>query len=310
MSANVAASAGLSYFAITDQGKVRERNEDCVLLEPWPNGSALMVVVADGIGGQAGGEVASQLVVESFRALLSTPLPDPRFDRYETLLGGFYRAHEAIRKKAGTDFALLNMGSTAIAAVVTSLECLFLYAGDCRMYHFSAGSDPFITADHTVVRILLENGQLSPAEVLNHPMRSVVTSSLGALRNNQLMVDPKWNEGSSTQPAFRALSRGDLLLFCSDGMSEVTAADLVALVARYRSTPEALARACVAAAVEAGGKDNITVAAIAVGQQSPSSVVREDHPASHESREREQRHVEADSTGPAPDGTGKEDREI
>src|SRR2546422_11691410 len=97
---------------------------------------------------------------DSFRPLLSGPLPDTQFERYERLLGYFYHADEAIKKRAGTDFGLINMASTAIAAIITPTECLHLYAGDCRLHHFREGASHYITMDHSVVRVLMETGRL------------------------------------------------------------------------------------------------------------------------------------------------------
>ena len=199
----------LSYSALTDRGKLREDNEDCMFVERWPDGHALLVVLADGIGGQAGGRVASEIVVATFQTLLAEPVPEDKFERYERLLGCFYASEEAIKKRASTDFALLNMGATAIAAILTTSECLFLYAGDCRLYQFRKEVEPFVTADHSVTRMLVESGRLAAEDAANHPMRSVVTSSLSASPKGHLRVDPKWNETLDQQPAFRDLLPGD-----------------------------------------------------------------------------------------------------
>jgi protein phosphatase len=231
MKVEVPVVTGLRYGALTDPGKVREVNEDRALIEPWPDGSAVLIVIADGMGGQYGGAVAAQTVVDVFRTLLGQPLHESRFDRYESLLGCFYSADEAIKSRASTNVALLNMGSTVIASIITASECLFLYAGDCRFYHFRKDSKTFVTSDHSVVSILIETGRLAPEDAASHPMRAVVTSSLGASANNRLCVDPKWDEMAPLQSAFRNLLPDDRLLFCSDGLSSELEPECLAALA-------------------------------------------------------------------------------
>jgi len=257
--------SGLEAALVTDRGSVREVNEDGAVIEAWPDKSAVLLVVADGMGGQFGGGVASQLVVETFRTLLGQPVPATLFERYERLLGCFYKADEAIKRRASEDLGLMSMASTAIAAIISPTECLHLYAGDCRMYHFVDGSTPYVTRDHSVVSVLVETGLVALEEVSDHPMRSVVTSSLGAGRSSRLNVDPKWRDAANEQPAVRSVSPRDVLLFCTDGLScEVSLDGLTSLVAQHRSDPDALVRACLDAALAKGARDNITVAVVQV----------------------------------------------
>lgn len=254
----------LTYDAKTDIGKKRETNEDNYLIESWEDKSAILAVVADGMGGHRGGEVASQIAVDTFRELLKNPLPSEASERYELLLKAFYDADSAIREKGNTAFGLLGMGTTIVAAIVTPTELIHLYAGDCRLYHFGGDDFPYMTADHSVVRVLLDLGQITPEQVATHPMRSVVNSCLGGQGNAQFSVDPKWDDSPSV---IRKLQAGDLLLLCSDGLhGEISDAELQGLVAQFRDVPEKLTEACVTAALQSGGADNITVIAIRVNE--------------------------------------------
>jgi len=254
----------LTSHAQTHPGKKREINEDNYLLESWPDKSAILAVVADGMGGHRGGEVASKIAVDTFRELLNQPLPSETLTRYELLLKAFYDADTAIREQACQDFGLMNMGTTIIAAIITPTELIHLYAGDCRLYHFLGDSPPYITADHSVVQVLIELGKITPEEVSTHPMRSVVNSCLGGRGKSQLSIDPKWD--SSPSPV-RELHSGALLLLCSDGLhGEIRAKHLASLVQQFRDSPEKLTKACVEAALDSGGNDNITVIAIRVGE--------------------------------------------
>lgn len=268
---------GMSYASLSERGNVRETNEDCKLIKPWPDGRAVLLVLADGMGGQAGGGVASSLVIECFEGLLAEPVPQSQFDRYEKLLGCFYAADDVIKRRASTDFNLLNMGATVIAAIITTFECLYLYAGDCRFYHFRDGSPLLITADHSVVRMLVDAGRLAPDAASSHPMKSVVTSSIGASPLSRLHVDPKWAETAVEQPAFRQLQSGDLLLFCTDGLtSEVGVEELKEIIHDCDGSVDAMVRACVAAALQRGGSDNVTVAMFAVTESRGAQFCSED----------------------------------
>ena len=254
----------LTYDGKTHPGKQRENNQDNYLIESWKDKSAILAVVADGMGGHRGGEVASKIAVDTFRELLKNPLPPEPLKRYELLLEAFYTADTAIRETGDTDFGLLGMGTTIIAAIVTPTELIHLYAGDCRLYHFGGDDSPYMTADHSVVRVLLDLGQITPEEVATHPMRAVVNSCLGGNGNSQFSVDPKWDDSPSV---IRTLQAGDLLLLSSDGLhGEISDTQLQGLVENCRDVPEKLTDACVEAALESGGADNITVIAIRVNE--------------------------------------------
>jgi PPM family protein phosphatase len=259
---NLKAKQELAFHAKTDCGKVRPHNEDNYLLESWPETSTVLAVVADGMGGHRGGEVAAKIAVDTFGKLLKTPLPETSQERYELLLKCFYDADEAIQEAACENFKLFGMGTTIIAAIVSPTECIHLYAGDCRLYHFAKGNKTYITADHSVVQVLLELGRITEEDIPTHPMRSVVNSCLGGKENHQFSVDPKW--GNEDLPVVRKWSAGDVLLLCSDGLNgEVSKQELTSLVQEFGDSPEKLIEECVNKALEHGGGDNITVIAIA-----------------------------------------------
>ena len=254
----------LTYNAQTHPGKKREINEDNYLLKSWPDKSAILAVVADGMGGHRAGEVASKIAVDTFGEILNQPLPSETSARNELLLKTFYDAEKAIEEQACQDFRLMNMGTTIIAAIITPTELIHFYAGDCRLYHFRGDSPPYITADHSVVQVLIELGKITPEEVSTHPMRSVVNSCLGGGGKSQLSIDPKWDSFPSP---VRELDSGDLLLLCSDGLhGEIPPQQLQTIVQQFSDSPDKLTKACVEAALDSGGNDNITVIAIRVGE--------------------------------------------
>lgn len=247
----------------THQGLVREHNEDLGCLVRLSDAGAVGVAVFDGMGGHGGGDVASRIAARTIRRLWHRQLPGDRKERYEWLLESLYAADEAIRRFGSRSLGYGAMGATTAVAIATPCECLVMHAGDCRAYHFRNGVREFVTADHSIVRILLETGTITEDQVASHPMRSTVTSCLGGGSEARLSVDPKWEDGGG--PAFRELQPGDTILLCSDGLwSEVSVDRIAELVAAYRGRPRRLVQACIAAALDAGAHDNVTAAALCV----------------------------------------------
>jgi protein phosphatase len=265
-------SAQLSCKGITDKGKVRDLNEDKFFLQSWPDSSTILAVVADGMGGHQAGEVAAEIAINTFVKLLEQPLPEDSYSKYQLLLDCFYTADEAIRKHSSENFGTSNMGTTIVAAIVSETELIHLYAGDCRLYHFRDGVPIYITSDHSLVQVLVNMEQITLEEALTHPMRSVVNSCLGGKGKDHLFIDPKW--GDLECPVVRDLLPGDLILLCSDGLhGELLPAELEILVQQFDDNPKEMASVCIEAALERGGRDNITVIAIQVEE----NIIVEEH---------------------------------
>ncbi len=246
-------------------GRVRERNEDGSLLAAWAGAPAVLAVVVDGLGGHGGGDVAAALAVETFAELTRQPLPEERQARYDLLFDAFVRADRRLREEASTSFALLGMGATAVAAILTPGEFLYLYAGDARLYHYQQHGQPYVTADHSIVRVLIDLGQITPEQAKRHPLRSRVTSCLGGGEDAALTIEPAWLAGQEDQPAFRPLYAGDTVLLCSDGLhGMVEQPEIDALVAKNAASPPQMVEQALQAALAAGGHDNITLIALHV----------------------------------------------
>lgn len=243
---------------VSHAGSVRAVNEDAACLVRLGTG-ALVAAVVDGMGGHGGGDVAAKIAIQSIRQAVGKPLPTEVEARHEWLLEGIYDADYAIRAAGARMLGLGAMGATLVAALVTTEQCLLLHAGDCRGYHFRANGVRFTTTDHSVVRHLIDAGAITEAQALDHPMRSVVSSCLGGGADARLTVDPPLEADTP----FHQVEPGDTLLLCSDGLwSEVPTGDIGALVALHSGRPRRLARACVEAALDHGGRDNVTVAVV------------------------------------------------
>lgn len=224
--------------ALTDTGRQRRANEDaCFARSP-------LFVVADGMGGAQAGEVASRLAVEAFE-----PGLDENSDNSaEAALSARIRlANERIHKLAQSDRARQGMGTTITAAVVGEHDVAVAHVGDSRAYRLRDGTFERLTDDHSLVEELRRQGKLTDQEAIDHPQRSIITRALGP--------EPSVEVDSATWPA----QPGDVFLLCSDGLTSMVEDGQIAALLREASSMEQAARALVAAANEAGGRDNITV---------------------------------------------------
>jgi serine/threonine protein phosphatase PrpC len=254
----------IEYTAVCDKGKVREANEDAYLVEPWQNqdgSEALLVVVADGMGGHRGGKEAADIAIKTFKELLNQPFLTDKEKLFELLVRYFHKADENIREQACQSFKLMDMGTTIVLAVFTPDFYIYLHAGDCRFYHIRKDEPIRISQDHSVVQVLIELGKITEKDVATHPMRSVVNSSLGG-RNatGTFTVSPQWNEET---PPIYPYEAGDIFLLCSDGLhGEVTKEKILEIAQNHSEAPELITQTLLDTALENGGKDNITVVAV------------------------------------------------
>ncbi|MCY0902316.1 MAG: Stp1/IreP family PP2C-type Ser/Thr phosphatase [Firmicutes bacterium] len=236
-------------FATTSHvGLVRKVNQDVVRVDRDQSGASA-VILADGMGGHVAGEVASSLAVKTVWECLSET-SDSDFER--RLLEAVQSANAIIFEESTSHADYAGMGTT-IVAVLADLERLVIaHVGDSRAYMLRrSGEFTQLTCDHTYVNELVRRGQLAPEAAVHHPQRHVLLRSLGTVP--EVVVESKeWS-----------WSEGDLLLVCSDGLTDVVPDDeikrLLGAVAALAERVEGL----LAAALSAGGRDNITIAAIA-----------------------------------------------
>ncbi|MBF0155265.1 MAG: serine/threonine-protein phosphatase [Magnetococcales bacterium] len=244
----------------------RAANEDSFLAAPFVDGEHWLLLVVDGMGGYQGGQEAARRTVTTFEILLGQTVPTARRDRYAWLLEAFHAAREHIRLGASRELSWCNMGVTLVAAVVNATECLHLHAGDCRLYHVREGLCSYVTRDHSVVDLLLEMGHITEEAVATHPMRSMVSSCLGASPRSNLCVDPKWQDTGDVQPAFLALQPHDVLLLCSDGFHRLDRGEeLTRFLKKQNQVWAELVPRWVEQRVAEGGDDNATLVLARVG---------------------------------------------
>jgi protein phosphatase len=245
----------VTWGSATDTGRVRARNEDAVLAQ------APVFLVADGMGGHLGGEVASQMTVDTFRELLGHPTVVA--SDIPALLQG---ANEAIRMRARVDPGVSDMGTTAVGlAMVTEAGVDYWLAfnvGDSRIYRLHQGVLTQVTVDHSYVQDLVAAGRIAPEEARTHPERNIVTRVLGV---QDAPVPDFWV--FPPEP-------GERFLICSDGLSGELDDPTIAHLLGIPAEPHEVARLLVETANQSGGRDNISVIVVDVaGAESDDSAL-------------------------------------
>ncbi|HEX5610058.1 MAG TPA: Stp1/IreP family PP2C-type Ser/Thr phosphatase [Solirubrobacterales bacterium] len=240
----------------TDTGRQRSANEDSLFTR------APLFVIADGMGGAQAGEVASKAAAESFDREL--PQAPPEQVLRETIEEANRTIHELARK----DPSLTGMGTTTTAAIVDleAEEVAIGHVGDSRAYRLRGGKLEQLTRDHSLVEEMRRKGQLTEAQAEDHPQRSIITRALGP--------EPVVEVDLQTVPA----QAGDVFLFCSDGLTTMLDDEQIARLLGRASSMEAAVRALVDEANRAGGRDNITVIALKLGDAAAPAPAGTDPP--------------------------------
>jgi serine/threonine protein phosphatase PrpC len=236
----------------SDCGHVRPANEDSFLLRPG------LYAVCDGMGGARAGEVASQM------ACLGLLGVDPSSAAREDLRLAIVGANTAIVQRSAAEDELLGMGTTLTAALIKDGGLVLAHVGDSRAYLLHEGSLTQVTSDHSWVGEMMRRGELTPAQAAVHPHRSVITRALGTDGE----VEPDVTE--------MPLAGGDRILLCSDGLTGMVSDEAIAEIMQRGEDPQATAELLVAAALENGGEDNVTVVVVELGADDRESEKDED----------------------------------
>ena len=233
-------TARLSWGARSDVGLVRSHNEDSFLVR------APLFAVCDGMGGHAAGEVASAIAVQS----LADQAP---MNADDILLGAAVEAaNTAVIKGASEGKGKAGMGSTCTCLLIEDDHMAIAHVGDSRLYLLHRGTLVRLTHDHSYVEELVDAGEITADEARVHPSRSVITRALGS--------DPDMYADHFTLN----VSTEDRLILCSDGLSSMIEDSEIEAIAVSSATPQAAADNLVAAALTAGGHDNVTVIVVDV----------------------------------------------
>ena len=233
-------TVALRYAARSDVGLVRANNQDSAYAGPH------LLMVADGMGGHAGGDVASSVAVAAFAPLDGESHgPDDALDELEAALEA---ARDEIIARSEADPDLAGMGTTVLAILRAGNKLAMMHLGDSRGYLLRDGTLTQVTTDHTFVQHLVDIGRITPEEAEHHPQRSVVMRVLG-----------DFDAEITPDLSVREARPGDRWLLCSDGLSGFVSADTIASTLRSVADVDACADRLVQLALRAGGGDNVTV---------------------------------------------------
>jgi serine/threonine protein phosphatase PrpC len=249
--------------ARTDLGRVRKNNEDCYHIEPSLN----LFVLSDGMGGEAHGEVASSLAVQTVMAHCrqaensrTTPIfGEPRADvseRTNRLVSGIHLANRKVFEAASANAAQRGMGATIIAAWIEGQRLSLAHVGDSRAYLLRAGTLDQLTADHSLVAEKVRVGILTPQEADASELQSVLTRAVGTAENVQVDADEQM------------LLVGDSVLLCSDGLTRMATDPEIASTLLTSPSAQTAADRLVDLANENGGVDNVSVIVLRILPQS------------------------------------------
>jgi len=248
---------------MTDLGRVRTNNEDCFrIVEPLN-----LFVLSDGMGGEAHGEVASELAVETIvkfcmdpqadagGALLSNPEPSWS-EKTRRLTSAVHLANKNIYEAAEAHPEQHGMGATLTAAWIDGSRLSIAHVGDSRAYLLRGGTLQQLTSDHSLVAEQVRRGILTAAEAEESEMQSVLLRALGALPDIEIDTEE------------HTLFARDILMLCCDGLTRMVTEPEIAGTLQAEPDPTRAAEKLIALANERGGVDNITVIIVRVGSES------------------------------------------
>ncbi|WP_433827888.1 PP2C family protein-serine/threonine phosphatase [Actinoplanes sp. CA-015351] len=227
----------LRYAAQSDRGLIRDLNQDSVYAGPR------LLAVADGMGGMAAGDVASNIVIAAMAPLDDDVPGDAMVDALRHAVG---TANQQLRDTVDANPALEGMGTTLTAVLFSGSKFGMVHIGDSRAYLLRNGEFSQITKDDTYVQMLVDEGRVSPEEASSHPQRSLLTRALDGRD-----IDPEYS--------VRQVLKGDRYLICSDGLSGVVSGETIGQTMRELADPKACTERLVQLALRGGGPDNITV---------------------------------------------------
>jgi len=264
----------VEFGAVSDTGKVRPQNEDHflisqvsrkheVLLTNVPDkhlpdqvgDDAYSMIVADGMGGMAAGEVASRMAIATGLKLFhKSPKWGFKINKREARelverVNGYLQEIDLVlTRRSEADYRCFGMGTTLTAAYSISVDLFVIHIGDSRAYLYRDDQLLQLTKDHTVAQAMADAGYISPDEIRHHTKRNVLTNFLGG-HHGKVKADVRWLR----------LKNNDRLLLCSDGLTDMVDDKSIAKILRAHSRPADSAQKLLEEALDCGGRDNVTV---------------------------------------------------
>jgi protein phosphatase len=240
----------VGHFCLSDIGRRREENQDAWQADP----AAGLFLVSDGMGGMAGGGVASKAVADILPKMVREKLTALSKRNSKTVQDALKETlaefSAGLRDKAKENPQIEGMGATVVLALIEG-RCLYLaHLGDSRAYLFAGGNLKRLTKDHSIVAVMLELGKITPEEAEVHPARHSMTRYAGM--DGKAVADTR----------MLRLKGAERLLLCTDGLTNMLSDDKIRAALAEAEGPESACTRLVAEANEAGGADNVTALAV------------------------------------------------
>ena len=235
----------MQIAAITDPGKVRSENQDNYRAVCLADGT-VWAVVCDGMGGTAGGKLASHLACQSLEESFSLLESCPAGNELDFVTDALKRANTAVWDHSQQNWRLAGMGTTVVSILVRGNRAFLHHAGDSRCYRIRGGKIEQLTKDHSYVQELVDCGTITKAEAEHHPQKNMITRAVGVDSHLEVTAQEI------------SVQEGDLFMLCSDGLTNMVPQSGIMSVLKmtdFYNAPKRLADT----ANRNGGNDNITV---------------------------------------------------
>lgn len=237
----------MEFAYITDPGKIRDHNEDSVIVVKNATGEYLMAV-ADGMGGHRGGEIASSIAISHLgKRFTEIDSVGNKEDAINFIKDTVSECNLLINKHTEAHPESSGMGTTLVLALLTPRFLLFGNLGDSSGFVLKNGKIEKITSDHTLVNLLVKSGELTPEEAKEHPNKNVLMKALGSLTTVEMDI-------------FDVELNVDAILLCSDGLTNMLEFDQIERVLNEDTTPQEKVEKLVIKSNNRGGTDNISIA--------------------------------------------------
>jgi protein phosphatase len=238
----------MELWGLTDSGKVRKNNQDVFKVLFDGDRNVAVLVVCDGMGGAKAGNVASSLAANVFMHHMGKYVEDigEQRDIAEKMTDAVLNANKTVFEKSVSDREFAGMGTTLTAAVSTAKGEVVANIGDSRLYQITGDSITQITKDHSVIEEMIDRGEITRCESYRHPSKNLITRAIGA---------------SIYEPPdifYLKLSKGEHILLCSDGLSNVVMDDEILFELQRGNSVRESCENLVELALERGAPDNVT----------------------------------------------------